>query len=84
MNRPTTDALFEQFMAALPPGWEQLRSDLEKNLHSALRAALTRLDLVTRDEFDIQREVLARTRARCDALAKQVAQLEAAADDQAD
>ena len=39
-------------------------ADLEKNLRALLASAFGRLDLVTREEFDVQREVLARTRAR--------------------
>lgn len=76
MNKQTADSILEQIMGALPAGWEQLRGDLDRNLHSALRSTLTKLDLVTRDEFEIQREVLARTRAKCDQLAEQIAALE--------
>jgi len=53
-------------------------ADLEKNLRVMLAAWLSRLDLVTREEFDIQREVLARSRARLVELEKKVAELEAA------
>lgn len=70
------DSLLEQITSALPGGWQEMRGDLERNLHAALRSALVKLDLVTREEFEIQREVLARTRAKCDALAAQVAELE--------
>lgn len=76
MSTTNRDSILEQIMSALPQGWDQLRGDLDRNLHSALRSALGKLDLVTRDEFEIQREVLARTRARCDALAEQVSRLE--------
>lgn len=70
------DSLLEQITSALPDGWQDLRGDLDRNLHAALRSALSKLDLVTREEFEIQRDVLARTRAKCDALAAQVAELE--------
>lgn len=70
------DSLLEQITSALPAGWQDMREELDRNLHTALRSALTRLDLVTREEFEIQRDVLARTRAQCDALAAQVAELE--------
>ena len=39
-------------------------ADLEKNLRALLASTFSRLDLVTREEFDVQREVLARTRAK--------------------
>lgn len=53
--------------------------DLEKNARAALAQGFAKLDLVTRDEFDIQKEVLARTRARLVELEAKVAALEAAA-----
>jgi len=70
------DSLLEQITSALPDGWQDLRGDLDRNLRAALRSTLGKLDLVTREEFEIQRDVLARTRAKCDALAEQVAELE--------
>jgi ubiquinone biosynthesis accessory factor UbiK len=51
-------------------------ADLEKNLRSLLQSAFSRLDLVTREEFDVQREVLARTRAKLEALEAKLAELE--------
>ena len=53
--------------------------DVEKNLRSMLTAALSRLDLVTREEFDIQARVLLRTREKLDALEARVAELESSA-----
>jgi BMFP domain-containing protein YqiC len=49
---------------------------LEKNLRATLQATLSKLDLVTREEFDVQTKVLARTRAKIEALEKVVADLE--------
>jgi len=51
-------------------------ADLEKNLRALLASAFSRLDLVTREEFDVQREVLARTRARLQELEAKLAELE--------
>lgn len=51
-------------------------ADLEKNLRALLTSAFSRLDLVTREEFDAQREVLARTRAKLEALEGKLAELE--------
>lgn len=53
-------------------------ADLEKNLRALLGSAFAKLDLVTREEFDVQREVLARTREKLTALEARVAALEAA------
>ncbi|HHQ41345.1 MAG TPA: accessory factor UbiK family protein [Chromatiales bacterium] len=72
------DDLARRLARLAPPGAEVLREDLERNLHAALRAALARLDLVTREEFDAQARVLARTRERLEALERRVAALEAA------
>jgi BMFP domain-containing protein YqiC len=52
--------------------------EVEKNLRAALASLFAKLDLVTREEFDVQREVLARTRAKLQALEARVAELEAA------
>jgi len=50
--------------------------DIDKNMRAALASALGRLDLVTREEFDIQKQVLARTREKLEALEMRVAELE--------
>ncbi len=50
--------------------------DVEKNLRILLAGVFTRLDLVTRDEFDVQQEVLKRTREKLSALEAKVAELE--------
>jgi BMFP domain-containing protein YqiC len=51
--------------------------DLEKNVKAMLSQGFSRLDLVTREEFDIQAQVLARTRVKLEALEARVAELEA-------
>lgn len=59
-------------LAASPAG------DVEKNLRALLASLFAKLDLVTREEFDVQREVLSRTREKLTALEARVAELEAA------
>jgi BMFP domain-containing protein YqiC len=56
-------------------------ADLEKNLRALVASAFSRLDLVTREEFDVQREVLARTRAKLQELEAKIAELEGKAED---
>lgn len=51
--------------------------DFEKNVKAMLTQGLSRLDVVTREEFDIQAQVLAKTRARLELLEARVAELEA-------
>jgi BMFP domain-containing protein YqiC len=53
--------------------------DVEKNVRALLRGALGRLDLVSREEFDIQVALLARTREKLEALEERFASLEAGA-----
>jgi BMFP domain-containing protein YqiC len=50
--------------------------DLEKNVRAVLASVFSRLDLVTREEFDVQREVLLRTRERLNELELKLAELE--------
>ncbi len=54
----------------------QLSSDVQKNMRAALQSALERLDLVTREELEVQEAVLARTREKLQELEKKVAALE--------
>lgn len=68
----------QRLTRGLPPGLDRVREDLRGNLRAVLSTALTRMDLVSRDEFDLQCAVLARTRAKVETLERQVAELEAA------
>lgn len=70
------DELARTVSQALPRGVGQLREDFGKNVRAAFATALARADLVTREEFDVQTAVLARTREKLAALEKQVATLE--------
>jgi len=54
---------------------EGLTSELEKNLRAAMNAAFERMDLVTREELEVQEAVLARTREKLDKLEKEVEKL---------
>ena len=59
-------------------------ADIEKNARALLASFFSRLDLVTREDFDVQGEVLRRTREKLKALEERVARLEAAGNDPAD
>lgn len=61
---------------AVPPGIAAIRDDLERNFKAVLQGGLARLDLVTRQEFDIQSAVLRRSRERLEELEKRIAALE--------
>ena len=51
--------------------------DIEKNVKSMMSQGFSKLDLVTREEFDVQSQVLAKTRSKLEALEKRVVELEA-------
>jgi BMFP domain-containing protein YqiC len=70
------DEISRRIADSLPPGLHEVRQDFEKNLHSILQSAFTRLDLVTREEFEVQSAVLLRTREKVEALESRVAELE--------
>lgn len=61
----------------LPPGLKGFRQELETNFRAMLQNGLEKLDLVSREQFETQRELLARSRAKLDELEKQVRSLEA-------
>lgn len=72
----TIDELAQRLAAMVPPGLMQARDELAANFRSALQAGLRELDLVTREEFDTQAQVLLRTRTRLEELERRVAELE--------
>ncbi len=71
------DDLARRLSNLVPPGMNQARDDLEQNIKTTLQMSLRKLELVTREEFDVQRAVLLRTREKMDALERTVEQLEA-------
>lgn len=70
------DELARNVLDKLPPGFQTMQQDMEKNLRAALQSALAKMELVTRDEFDVQSAVLQRTRENLEALETRVAELE--------
>ena len=70
------DDLAQRLAGSLPKGLQALQSDINRNLRATVEAGLAKLDLVTREEFDVQAAVLARTREKLAALDARVAELE--------
>jgi BMFP domain-containing protein YqiC len=70
------DDLARQISDSIPSGVKELQQDLEKNIHTLLQGALAKLDLVTREEFDAQSQVLLRTREKLEQLEKIISALE--------
>jgi len=77
MGKQDIDQIALRLVSLVPPGLAQAHQDLRANFQDVLAQGLRRLDLVTREEFDVQTQVLARTRAKVDELEQQVAELEA-------
>lgn len=78
MARETIDKLAKKLAEAVPQGIRSVQEDLEANFRSVLRSGLSKLDLVTREEFEVQQAVLAKTRAKLDALEGRLAAMEPA------
>ncbi len=70
------DDLARRLADAVPAGVKEIQQDVEKNLRAILQASLSKMDLVTREEFDVQSRVLARTREKLDNLEKTISALE--------
>jgi hypothetical protein len=68
MPGDSIEKLARKLAEVVPQGIKSVRDDLEQNFQSVLRAGLGKLDLVSREEFEVQEAVLARTREKLDAL----------------
>jgi ubiquinone biosynthesis accessory factor UbiK len=80
-KRPQIDELARQLAEAVPKNLRALGEDLERNFRSLLSAGFERMDLVTREEFDLQTAVLERTREKLEALEKRITELEGSGPD---
>lgn len=80
MNNESVENIARKLAETVPEGLRSMREDLENNFRSVLRASLNKLDLVTREEFEVQEAVLARTREKLEALQERVAELEESSD----
>ena len=76
MAKESIDKLARTLAESVPAGLRSVREDLEQNFRAILKGGLDRLDLVTREEFDVQQDVLARTREKLAALERRLADLE--------
>lgn len=69
------DDMAKKLFSALPESMQNFEKEVEGKFKDVLQAAFARLDLVTRDEFDVQTKVLARTREKVDLLQAQLESL---------
>src|SRR3569833_2429473 len=77
MDPHILDQLAERLSWALPPGMRELQQDAERNFRAVLQSTFAILNLVTREEFDVQATLLTRTHLRMQELERQVSELEA-------
>ena len=76
MDRKIINDLANKLAGAVPGELNDLRDDLEGNFRSLLATGLDKMDLVTREEFEIQSKVLARTREKLEQLEKELQALQ--------
>lgn len=80
MDKEPLDKLARLLAEAVPEGVRSVREDLEKNFRSVLASGLDKLDLVTREEFEVQLAVLAKTREKLEVMEARLAELESSGD----
>ena len=78
MESLSVNEIARRLLESLPAAVRGAQADLENNFRAVLRTTLGKMDLVTRDEFDVQTKVLERTRARLAVLEARLVQLEQA------
>lgn len=76
MSEDSLEGLAKKLADAVPGGLRSMREDLEQNFRSVLRGGLAKLDLVTREEFEVQEAVLQRTRQKLEALEQRLTEFE--------
>lgn len=76
MDTKKLDELARKLAALVPPGVKGIGDELERNFRAVLSSTFERLDLVTREEFELQQALLARTREKLDGLIGRLAELE--------
>ena len=77
LNEKKIDDIAKQVTDALPPSLKNLANDFEDKTKSVLQRKLSQLDVVTREEFDVQTQVLIKTRTKIAELESRLAELEA-------
>lgn len=75
LNPKKIEQVIQQIQDSLPQGIKELGQDAEAKLKQTLQAQLSKLDLVTREEFDVQTQVLMRTREKLAELEQRINEL---------
>jgi len=77
LNAKKIEEIARQVTDSIPPGIKTIATDLEDKTKTVLQRKLSQLDVVTREEFDVQTQVLIKTRAQLSLLENKIAELEA-------
>ncbi|MCD6039787.1 MAG: hypothetical protein K0S27_1187 [Gammaproteobacteria bacterium] len=75
-NKDFLNDLTQRLCETLPSHFKEIKKDVEKNFCAILQSTFNKLDLVTREEFDAQAKVLARSRKKIEALEADIKKLE--------
>ena len=78
MSDDSIENLARKLAESVPEGLRSMRDDLETNFRGVLRSGISKLDLVTREEFEVQESVLARTREKLELLEARLKEIETA------
>jgi len=76
LNNINLDELSQRLSSAVPPGIAAVKADLDKTFHAILQGAFEKMNLVSREDLEAQKAVLARTREKLEKLEARVAELE--------
>ncbi len=76
MSDDSIEKLARKLAESIPEGLRSMRDDLEANFRGVLQNGISKLDLVTREEFEVQEAVLARTREKLERLEVKLEELE--------
>ena len=76
VNRDAIHDLASRITSLLPDHMQQMQDDLESNIRSLLQNRLSKMNLVTREEFEVQSALLARTREKLERLEQRLSELE--------
>ena len=76
MFKEKIEMIISDITKILPEDLNVLKDDIEKNLRTTLNSAFSKMDLVTREEFDIQASLLSRTREKLEGLQEKLSALE--------
>ena len=84
INAKKIEDIAKQITDSIPSGVKNIATDIENKTKQVLQSKLSQLDVVSREEFDVQTQVLIKTRAKLEEMAAKIAELEAKIDSKED